>query len=1065
MKKLGPLSWWLLILSFTFLWANPAVARQGEFADLEGHWAARPVYSLAGRGMVAGYPDLSFRPSAAISRAEAAKLLVEVLNLDPYLSGLEEAPPGFADLSSGHWARAYLLLAREAGLIEGYTDGSVKPDQPITRAEMAVILSRAAELNGLPAKGPAYPDAAEIPPWAGDAVARATAAGLIQGFEDGSFRPFKVTTRAEAVSMLERLLAYRGDAFEYTGQVAAVDAAARRLTVKLNQKEYQLNLGPETRIYDSLGRVLPLDSLLNWDYAGLNLDSQGRVTFVQALNEAPETPQVTYLKPGLPSAFATQTAGRGQVLTENMAQGTPGSLTITAEETGAAYFRQAQGVDGSGQVVAVVDTGVDPLHPALQKTPLGETKIVDFIDLSAEGRVELTGRLPAGRVSYEIDGKSYTVGNPRSASKTYLQGFFRETQVGQDVNFNGSLDDQFLVLAVDSRKTGEYDTIYVDTNNDGRLTDESALKVFGEEHQAASFGSGPSGASFNFVVSSIDGQQGSVQLGFDANGHGTHMAGVIAAAGEITGMAPGARLLIVKALDREGKVDWEDLQGALEVAAASGADVVNLSLGYSGDRTAGNNSLTYLLEDLSKEYGTVFVVAAGNNGPGLMSLATPGNGRSVIGVGAYLSPALWAKDYGYQVAHDTLWPSSSIGPRLDGFLAPALVAPGSAVSAAPLWNVSPYYHTEGTSVAAAHVSGAAALLLEAAANEGMEVTPLGIKNALARGASKLPGLTTAETGGGKLNLIGAWYGLKEPGSPSPLEAVTYNQRLGIGFGLLAREFSPGILDLRVANASPKDLRVIWRSTEPWVTPLFAEQEVPGSAIRSLPVKYTPPTEPGVHQALLQGWIYDRPGIAVSIPITVVNPINIGAEQDYKEQFAGTAGAGEMARYFIKVSPETGELKLRLTAADQNPGRTRLLLFNPSGTLAKSTPEVGQGAVKTRELNLSEPEAGIWEAVVLSLPDLSLYGQEESNYQMEVSLAPLNENMEETQGWPWLAGVAAGNVPPGGEERWVTVHLRQEASLTPVEGFVTINGQLYQVHQGRVSLPLPAGASTALEVEF
>lgn len=114
---------------------------------------------------------------------------------------------GFSDGASiPAWGRAYAAEAAERGLVSGYEDGSFRPNQRVTRAELAVLLSRAAGLEGGKAAASGFSDAALIPAWARAAAASANASGLLQGRDGGRFAPAAQTTRAEAAVVLLRLL-------------------------------------------------------------------------------------------------------------------------------------------------------------------------------------------------------------------------------------------------------------------------------------------------------------------------------------------------------------------------------------------------------------------------------------------------------------------------------------------------------------------------------------------------------------------------------------------------------------------------------------------------------------------------------------------------------------------------------------------------------------------------------------------------------------------------------------------------------------------------------------------
>jgi subtilisin family serine protease len=188
----------------------------------------------------------------------------------------------------------------------------------------------------------------------------------------------------------------------------------------------------------------------------------------------------------------------------------------------------------------------------------------------------------------------------------------------------------------------------------------------------------------------------------DGDGHGTHVASVLggtgaAAGGARKGVAYGARLLSGKVLDAEGNGQLSWLISGMEWAAAQGADVVNVSLG--GQARSGEDPTAQALDALTEETGTLFVVAAGNMGPGFASVGTPGVAQNALTVGAANANGL---------------PPffSAQGPTRGSFRAkPDITAPGVAVIGAKAGGDG-YTGMSGTSQATPHVAGAAALLRE-----------------------------------------------------------------------------------------------------------------------------------------------------------------------------------------------------------------------------------------------------------------------------------------------------------------------------------------------------------------
>ncbi|MFE9275885.1 S-layer homology domain-containing protein [Paenibacillus glucanolyticus] len=112
-------------------------------------------------------------------------------------------PPVILKDTAGHWAKSAIDKAVAAGFVNGYGDGTFRPNQHVTRAEFITMLGRALGLN---AGGTAltFTDTAKIPSWAKDAVAQASEAGIISGYKDGSFGPHQGLSRAELVAMVVR---------------------------------------------------------------------------------------------------------------------------------------------------------------------------------------------------------------------------------------------------------------------------------------------------------------------------------------------------------------------------------------------------------------------------------------------------------------------------------------------------------------------------------------------------------------------------------------------------------------------------------------------------------------------------------------------------------------------------------------------------------------------------------------------------------------------------------------------------------------------------------------------
>ncbi len=166
--------------------------------DIAGHWARENIIKLIEAGVIAGYPDGTFRPNQTISRGELTVMLVRALKL--------EAKPGnsYADTAS-HWAKDSIATATANGLVAGLGQNTFGPENPVTREQAAVIISRTAK-PGYSAVTLKFSDYNQISPWAQPGIAAAVKAGFMTGYPDGTLQPKKNITRAEAAVILVKLL-------------------------------------------------------------------------------------------------------------------------------------------------------------------------------------------------------------------------------------------------------------------------------------------------------------------------------------------------------------------------------------------------------------------------------------------------------------------------------------------------------------------------------------------------------------------------------------------------------------------------------------------------------------------------------------------------------------------------------------------------------------------------------------------------------------------------------------------------------------------------------------------
>ena len=152
-----------------------------------------------------GYPDNSFKPQNNMTRAEAAAMFARLL-LKEYQRE-QDFKPIFNDVSQGSWYTKSILIMTNLNILKGYPDGSFRPNAPITRAEFAAIASRYEKLE----KGEAKFTDIDERHWAYPEVASAYKKGWINGYPDGSFKPENHITREEVVTIANRMLERKCD--------------------------------------------------------------------------------------------------------------------------------------------------------------------------------------------------------------------------------------------------------------------------------------------------------------------------------------------------------------------------------------------------------------------------------------------------------------------------------------------------------------------------------------------------------------------------------------------------------------------------------------------------------------------------------------------------------------------------------------------------------------------------------------------------------------------------------------------------------------------------------------
>ncbi|MDI6816861.1 MAG: N-acetylmuramoyl-L-alanine amidase [Actinomycetota bacterium] len=190
----------LLVLSLIFMLALPAYASFSDLSSSDECYNA--VVDLTSKNIISGFPDGTYRPFTPLTRAQMAKLICVAKQYPQPTTAAGDAV--FNDVPAGHWCTDYIKASSAAGIVRGYTDGTFKPEQQITRAELARMLRRAIEMPVVTTTTANYSDVASGY-WAYDEIETVAYYGIMGG-ANGKFRPTDAATRAEIALAIYNML-------------------------------------------------------------------------------------------------------------------------------------------------------------------------------------------------------------------------------------------------------------------------------------------------------------------------------------------------------------------------------------------------------------------------------------------------------------------------------------------------------------------------------------------------------------------------------------------------------------------------------------------------------------------------------------------------------------------------------------------------------------------------------------------------------------------------------------------------------------------------------------------
>ncbi|MFJ3924011.1 S8 family serine peptidase [Streptomyces sp. NPDC090022] len=691
-------------------------------------------------------------------------------------------------------------------------------------------------------------------------------------------------------------------------------------------------------------------------------------------------------------------------------------------ETGAVDFvKDNPQADGRGVTIGVLDSGVDLGHPALQTTSTGERKIVDWVtatdpitDSDATWRPQVT---PVSGTEFTAGGRTWKAPAGSFQWSRFSESITATGDMAGDVNRDGDKTDQFGLL---------YDaaagTVRVDTDQNGDFTDNEPMKPYKDGFQIGYFGTDDPATEvaerIPFVIEIrkdvpmdpfggdwVGKKADFVNVGIIESEHGTHVAGITAAnslfGGRMNGAAPGAKVVSSRACSWSGGCTNVALtEGMIDLVVNRGVDIVNMSIGGLPALNDGNNARAELYTNLIDKYGVQLVISAGNSGPGLNTIGDPSLADKVISVGAAVSKDTWAANYGSGVsASYNMFPFSSRGPREDGGMTPTITGPGASINTIQTWLPGApvkeagyslpagYGMLQGTSMSAPQVAGASALLISAAKQQGIKLTPASLRTALTSTAKKIDNVPAHAQGAGLIDIVGAWESIQRGASANdytvkaPVDTALdqFLKTPGSGTGVYDREGglkvgqkktynvvvtrTTGVkygtrhnLNLRHNDGTFKILGGYDYATLPLNRPVTIKIEAKAKTA-------------GVHSAILELDDESTEGVDKQILSTVVVSAPL-VKPSFGFSESSSVQRNSHKSYFVTVPPGAKALEVGLSGLADG-AQTRFISIHPYGVAVENTattmcyPNYDNPANTCRPdlRSYANPQPGVWEIEV------------------------------------------------------------------------------------------------------
>ncbi len=203
------------------------------------------AFTLKAKDVMVGFEDGSMRWEESLTRAQAVKIVVTAMGLQEQVKRSQSLLAMFPDVQKAHWAFGVINLAAELGLVKGFPDGTFKPDEVVTKAEYAVMLSRMYKaLGGMPEVSVAIPSI--TPSWVTNEISQSSDLISALNPQDGDTYDYAIT-RGETASLTYSLMEAFGLLYDIFGTLAEVKTGSISVTPYNSKEPIVIRTGSTTK--------------------------------------------------------------------------------------------------------------------------------------------------------------------------------------------------------------------------------------------------------------------------------------------------------------------------------------------------------------------------------------------------------------------------------------------------------------------------------------------------------------------------------------------------------------------------------------------------------------------------------------------------------------------------------------------------------------------------------------------------------------------------------------------------------------------------------------------------